>query len=190
MAIVFGYIYDENGKFVEMIELHEGPIYKKMKKDNWVKEPRKQEEKLCEVHQENEKGKEECPDCIMSGIIEVDINYPTIENVQVGYGVAEMPSNCTLEKVPDLNTQPLFKDGKWVKTVELEPVEPKPQEPTELDKLKKQQELMQRAMDEMIIQNPTPEELALVKKRLILMQSAIDDLIISTTPATIEGGSN
>lgn len=138
MAIVFGYIYDENGKFVEMIELHEGPIYKKMKKDNWVREPRKQEEKLCEVHQENEKGKEKCPNCRMSEIIEVDINYPTLEDVQVGYGVAEMPPNCTLEKVPDLNTQPLFKEGKWVKTVEPEPVESKPQEPSELERIKQQ----------------------------------------------------
>ncbi|HDR7884056.1 TPA: hypothetical protein QCY09_002007, partial [Bacillus paranthracis] len=63
-------------------------------------------------------------------------------------------------------------------------------EPSELEKIKKQQELMQQVIDEMIIQNPTPDELAELKKRLILMQSAIDDLIISNTPETLEGGSN
>ncbi|PHE94672.1 hypothetical protein COF76_22960 [Bacillus wiedmannii] len=154
MAIVFGYMYNENGNFVEMIELHEVPIYKKMKKDNWAKEPRKQEEKLCEVHQKNEKGKEECSDCRMSEIIEVDINYPTIEDVQVGYEVAEMPPNCTLEKVPDLNTQPLFKDGKWVKNVEPEPVEPKPQEPSELDRIKQQLEGIQKELESIKNQKP------------------------------------
>ncbi|MBP3887779.1 MAG: hypothetical protein J6F30_09085, partial [Cellulosilyticum sp.] len=49
------------------------------------------------------------------------------------------------------------------KTVEPKPEEPQPQEPSELEKIKKQQELMQQAMDEMIIQNPTPDELAELK---------------------------
>lgn len=122
------------------------------------------------------------------------VNYETIkvpyeEDIIVGYE-PDIPPNCTLEVCPWLAYEPVFKEGKWVKTVEPKVEEPQPQEPSELEKIKKQQELMQQAMDEMIIQNPTPDELAELKKRLILMQSAIDDLIISNTPETLEGGSN
>ncbi|MFA2857641.1 hypothetical protein [Bacillus paranthracis] len=207
MAIYYGYCYDENGKFTEMIPIDEKPIYEKQ---TFFREEQKEivtEEKLCELHQSIEDGtyksvvdeetgmelpvidKYVCPDCVMRNVEYETIKVPYEEDVIVGYE-PDIPSNCTLEVCPWLAYEPVFKEGKWVKTVEPKPEEPQPQEPSELEKIKKQQELMQQAMDEMIIQNPTPEELALVKKRLLLMQSAIDDLIISTTPETLEGGSN
>ncbi|PGC14178.1 hypothetical protein COM08_25370 [Bacillus wiedmannii] len=201
MTQYYGYCYNSEGKFTEMIPLDEKPIYEKQ---TLFREETKEiftEEKLCERHQSLDNGtyvpdqenaeepisKYECPDCVMEHAEYETIKVPYEEDVVIGYE-PDVPANCTLEICPDGIYFPKFVDGKWVKTVEPEFKYPK-EEPSELKKLKKQQELMQRAMDEIIIQNPAPEELALVKKRLILMQSAIDDLIISTTPATIEGGS-
>ncbi|HDR7248221.1 TPA: hypothetical protein QCX05_003234 [Bacillus pacificus] len=207
MARQYGYCYDENGKFTEMIPIDEKPIYEKQ---TVYREETKEvvtEEKLCALHQSIEDGtykpkideetgeellvisKYECPDCVMFGIEYETIKVPYEEDVIVGYE-PDIPPNCTLEVCPWLAYEPVFKEGKWVKTVEPKIEEPQPQEPSELEKIKKQQELMQQAIDEMIIQNPTPDELAELKKRLILMQSAIDDLIISNTPETLEGGSN
>ncbi|HGH7177535.1 TPA: hypothetical protein ACJMKJ_005179 [Bacillus wiedmannii] len=65
---------------------------------------------------------------------------------------------------------------------------PVSEEQKELNTMKQQQTLMQSALDEMIIQNPTPDELAELKKRLTLMQKAIDDLIFANAAATLEGG--
>lgn len=203
MARQYGYCYDENGKFTEMIPIDEKPIYEKQ---TFYREETKEvvtEEKLCALHQSIEDGtyepdqenveepisKYDCPDCVMASVHYETIKVPYEENVIVGYE-PDIPENCTLEVCPWLAYEPVFKEGKWVKTVEPKPEEPQPQEPSELEKIKKQQELMQQAIDEMIIQNPTPDELAELKKRLILMQSAIDDLIISNTPETLEGGSN
>ncbi|WP_346817227.1 hypothetical protein [Bacillus paramobilis] len=203
MAKYYGYCYDTEGKFTEIIPIDEKPIYEKQ---TFYREEMKEtvtEEKLCELHQSIEDGtyepdqedaaepinKYDCPDCVMRNVDYEPIKVPYEEDVVIGFE-PDIPANCTLEVCPDLIYAPIFKDGKWVKTVEPEPVEPQPEEPSELEKIKKQQELMQQAMDEMIIQNPTPDELAELKKRLLLMQSAIDDLIISTTPATLEGGSN
>ncbi|HDR7242611.1 TPA: hypothetical protein QCW90_003302 [Bacillus mobilis] len=203
MAKYYGYCYDENGKFTEMIPLEEKAI---TEKQTFHREEVKEivtEEKLCSLHQsivdgtyaptEESEGepisKYDCPDCVIRRVDYESIKVPYEEDVVIGYE-PDIPENCTLEVCPDLIYAPIFKGGKWVKTFEPEPVEPQPEEPSELEKIKKQQELMQQAMDEMIMQNPTPDELAELKKRLILMQSAIDDLIISTTPTTIEGGSN
>ena len=207
MAKYYGYCYDENGKFTEMIPIDEKPIYEKQ---TFYREEQKEvvtEEKLCTLHQSIEDGtyqpeiddktgeelpvisKYECPDCVMRSVEYETIQVPYEEEVVVGYE-PDIPTNCTLEVCPWLAYEPVFKEGKWVKTVEPKIEEPQPQEPSELEKIKKQQELMQQAMDEMIIQNPTPDELAELKKRLILMQSAIDDLIISNTLETLEGGSN
>lgn len=216
MAKYYGYCFNEEGKFTEMIPLEEKAI---TEKQTFYREETKEvvtEEKLCELHQSIEDGtykeppqivitddegndsqynidepisKYDCPDCVMRDVKYETIKVPYEEDVIVGYE-PDIPANCTLEVCPDGIYYPLFKDGKWVKTVEPKPEEPKPEEPSELEKIKKQQELMQQAMDEMIIQNPTPDELAELKKRLILMQSAIDDLIISNTPETLEGGSN
>ncbi|MFE9082244.1 hypothetical protein [Bacillus mobilis] len=202
MAKYYGYCYNEEGKFTEMIPLEEKPIYEKR---TLYREETKEivtEEKLCQLHQSIEDGtyvpdpenveepvsKYDCPNCVMANVDYESIKVPYEEDVVIGYE-PDIPENCTLEICPDGIYYPLFKDGKWVKMVEPEFKYPK-EEPTELEKLKKQQELMQRAIDEMIIQNPTPDQLAEGRKRLVLMQSAIDDLIISTTPATLEGGSN
>ncbi|MDK7418580.1 hypothetical protein ABR763_22585 [Bacillus cereus] len=207
MAKYYGYCYDENGKFTEMIPIDEKPIYEKQTFEREETKEVVTEEKLCELHQsikdgtykpeiDEETGEElpviskyECPDCVMAQVNYETIKVPYEEDIIVGYE-PDIPPNCTLEVCPWLAYEPVFKEGKWVKTVEPKVEEPQPQEPSELEKIKKQQELMQQAMDEMIIQNPTPDELAELKKRLILMQSAIDDLIISNTPETLEGGSN
>ncbi|HFU6607499.1 hypothetical protein PDJ82_25080 [Bacillus cereus group sp. TH43LC] len=216
MAKYYGYCYDENGKFTEMIPIDEKSIYEKRTLEREETKEVVTEEKLCELHQSIEDGtykeppkivvtdeegvetelpndepisKYECPNCVMRSVEYETIKVPYEEDVIVGYE-PDIPENCTLEVCPWLAYDPVFKEGKWVKTVEPKIEEPQPQEPSELEKIKKQQELMQQAMDEMIIQNPTPDELAELKKRLILMQSAIDDLIISNTPETLEGGSN
>ncbi|MDA1802623.1 hypothetical protein [Bacillus cereus group sp. BY6-1LC] len=205
--MAYGYCYNNEGKFTKMIPIDEKPIYEKRTFEREEQKEVVTEEKLCELHQsiedstykpeiDEETGEElpviskyECPDCVMFGIEYETIKVPYEEDVIVGYE-PDIPENCTLEVCPWLAYEPVFKEGKWVKTVEPKIEEPQPQEPSELEKIKKQQELMQQAMDEMIIQNPTPDELAELKKRLILMQSAIDDLIISNTPETLEGGSN
>ncbi|WP_163169124.1 hypothetical protein [Bacillus paranthracis] len=205
--MAYGYCYNNEGKFTKMIPIDEKPIYEKQ---TFYREETKEivtEEKLCALHQSIEDGtyqpeiddktgeelpvisKYECPDCVMRSVEYETIQVPYEEDVIVGYE-PDIPENCTLEVCPWLAYEPVFKEGKWVKTVEPKIEEPQPQEPSELEKIKKQQELMQQVIDEMIIQNPTPDELAELKKRLILMQSAIDDLIISNTPETLEGGSN
>ncbi|KAB2444941.1 hypothetical protein [Bacillus luti] len=176
MAKYYGYCYDKDGKFTEMIPIDEKPIYEKQ---TFYREEQKEivtEEKLCELHQSIEDGtyepplpkpgeepesldeatysepisKEECPDCVMFNVEYETVKVPYEEDVIIGYE-PDIPENCTLEVCPWLGYEPIFKDGKWVKTVEPEPVDPQPEEPSELEKLKKQMELMQKAMDEMII---------------------------------------
>ena len=203
MAKYYGYCYDVNGKFTEIIPIDEKPIYEKQTFEREEQKEVVTEEKLCELHQSIEDGtyepdqesveepisKYDCPDCVMASVDYETIKVPYEEDIIVGYE-PDLPENCTLEVCPWLAYEPVFKDGKWVKIVEPEPEEPQPEEPSELEKIKQQQALMQQALDEMIIQNPTPDELAELKKRLLLMQTAIDDLIISITPVTLEGGSN
>lgn len=190
MAKYYGYCYDAEGKFTEMIPIDEKPIYEKQ---TFYREEQKEvvtEEKLCALHQSIEDGtyvpekiyypkaeeepeevveeepveeiegidfyyekpidKHECPDCVMRSVDYEPIKVPYEEDIIVGYE-PDIPENCTLEVCPWLGYEPVFKEGKWVKTVEPEPVEPQPEEPSELEILKKQMELMQKAMDEMII---------------------------------------
>ncbi|MEG7934993.1 hypothetical protein J0817_19755 [Bacillus mobilis] len=164
MAKYYGYCYDENGKFTEMVPIEEKPIYEKQ---TFYHEEMKEvvtEEKLCALHQsivdgtykpseedtEEPISKHDCPNCVMANIYYEPIKVPYGEDVIVGYE-PDIPNNCTLEVCPWLAYEPVFDGEKWVKTVEPEIVEPQPQEPSELEKLKKQMELMQKAMDEMII---------------------------------------
>ncbi|MBM6649001.1 hypothetical protein [Bacillus sp. RIT 809] len=204
MAKYYGYCYDANGKFTEMIPLQEKPVYEKQ---TFHREEQKEvitEEKLCELHQSIEDGtykpevplpdtgeeaemfipeepisKYDCPDCIMRDVKYEKIQVPYEEDVIVGYE-PDIPENCTLEVCPWLGYEPIFKDGKWVKTVEPEPVEPQPEEPSELEKIKKQQELMQQALDEMIINNPGKEEFKALNEQQSLIQKALDELIITS----------
>lgn len=46
--------------------------------------------------------------------------------------------------------------------------------------LKKQQELMQQALDEIIINSPDKEELKVLNEQQVLMQKALDELIIAS----------
>ncbi|PEL80011.1 hypothetical protein CN609_19410 [Bacillus wiedmannii] len=164
MAKYYGYCYDSQGKFTEMIPLEEKPIYEKQ---TFYREEMKEivtEEKLCEIHQSIEDGtyvpnqeneeepvsKYDCPNCVMRNVEYETIKVPYEEDVVVGYE-PDIPENCTLEVCPDGIYYPKFVDGKWVKIVEPKPEEPQPEEPSELEKLKRQQELMQRALDEIII---------------------------------------
>lgn len=197
MAKYYGYCYDANGKFTEIIPLDEKPIYEKQ---TFYREEQKEvvtEEKLCTLHQSIEDGtyqpeiddktgeelpvisKYECPDCVMRSVEYETIQVPYEEEVVVGYE-PDIPENCTLEVCPWLAYEPVFKEGKWVKTVEPKPEEPQPEEPSELEKLKKQLELMQQAMDEMIINNPGQEEFKALSEQQALMQKALDELIITS----------
>ncbi|QWG87359.1 hypothetical protein [Bacillus mycoides] len=190
MAKYYGYCYDNEGKFTEMIPLEEKAI---TEKQTFYREEMKEiitEEKLCELHQSIEDGtykqgeeepisKYDCPDCVMRSVSYETVKVPYEEDVVIGYE-PDIPENCTLEVCPDGIYYPIFKDGKWVKTVEPEPIEPQPEEPSELEKLKKQLELMQQAMDEMIINNPGKEEFKSLNEQQSLIQKALDELIISS----------
>lgn len=164
MAKYYGYCYDENGKFTEMIPIDEKPIYEKQ---TFYREEQKEvvtEEKLCALHQSIEDGtyepdqekveepisKYECPDCVMFNVEYEPIKVPYEENVIIGYE-PDIPPNCTLEVCPWLAYEPVFKEGKWVKTVEPKPEEPQPEEPSELEKLKRQLELTQQALDDLLL---------------------------------------
>ncbi|AOM08949.1 hypothetical protein ABE51_21560 [Bacillus thuringiensis] len=163
MAKYYGYCYDNEGKFTEIIPLEEKVI---TEKQTFYREETKEivtEEKLCELHQSIENGtyvpdpenveepvsKHECPNCVMEHIEYETIEVPYEEDVVIGYE-PDIPENCTLEVCPDLIYAPIFKEGKWVKTAEPKPEEPKPEEPSELEKLKKQMELTQQALDELL----------------------------------------
>lgn len=163
MAKYYGYCYDENGKFTEMIPIDEKPIYEKQ---TFEREEQKEvitEEKLCELHQSIEDGtyepteietepisKYECPDCVMHKVEYETVKVPYTEDVIVGYE-PDIPENCTLEVCPWLAYEPRFRDGKWVKTVEPEPEEPQPEELSELEKLKRQLALTQQALDDLLL---------------------------------------
>ncbi|AXY09930.1 hypothetical protein CUC43_25675 [Bacillus thuringiensis LM1212] len=183
MAKYYGYCYDEKGKFTEIIPIDEKPIYEKQTFYREEQKEIVTEEKLCELHQSIEDGtykpplpdsgeepedidetiqfeatyaepisKYDCSDCVMASIDYETIKAPYEEDVVIGYE-PDIPENCTLEVCPWLGYEPVFKEGKWVKTVEPKVEEQQPPEPSELEKLKKQLELMQKAMDEMIIVN-------------------------------------
>ncbi|MEI5876957.1 hypothetical protein [Bacillus paranthracis] len=193
MAKYYGYCYDEEGKFTEMIPLEEKTI---TEKQTFYREETKEivtEEKLCSLHQsivdgsyepDNEDeaepiSKYECPDCVMGNVEYETVKVPYEEDVVIGYE-PDIPENCTLEVCPWLAYEPVFKEGKWVKTVEPQPEEPQPEEPSELEILKKKLDLMQQAMDEMIINNPGQEEFKELIAQQALIQKAVDELIITS----------
>lgn len=167
MAKYYGYCYNAEGKFTEMIPLEEKPIYVKQ---TFYREEMKEivtDEKLCEIHQSIADGtyvpdpenveepisKYECPDCVMERVEYETIKVPYEEDVVIGYE-PDIPENCTLEVCPDLIYNPLFKDGKWVKTVEPKPEEPKPEEPSELEKIKQQLADIQKELEDIKNQKP------------------------------------
>lgn len=166
MAKYYGYYFDNEGKFIEMIPLEEKTIYEKQ---TFYREETKvivTEEKLCELHQSLEDGtyiptqeneepvsKYECLDCVMEHIKYETIKVPYEEEVVIGYE-PDIPENCTLEVCPDLIYDPVFKDGKWVKTAEPKPEEPKPEEPSELEKIKKQLADIQKELEDIKNQKP------------------------------------
>ncbi|MBE7099495.1 hypothetical protein [Bacillus cereus] len=167
MAKYYGYCFDNEGKFTEMIPLEEKPIYEKQTSYREETKEIVTEEKLCQLHQSveevtyvpDQEDKEEpiskynCPDCVMANVDYETIKVPYEEDVIVGYE-PDIPENCTLEVCPDGIYYPVFKDGKWVKTVELKPEEPKPEEPSELEKIKQQLADIQKELEDIKNQKP------------------------------------
>lgn len=147
----YGYCYDSEGKFTEMIPLEERPIIEEQTRYREEQKEVVTEEKLCEVHQENEDGKFDCPDCVMHKVEFETVQVPYLEKVIVGYEPI-VPDNCTLEPVPDGGYHPIFKDGKWVKTAEP-PKQPDPVEPekNEIESLKEQVASLMKVVDELLI---------------------------------------
>ncbi|HGH7185560.1 TPA: hypothetical protein ACJMKN_002195 [Bacillus cereus] len=164
--IYYGYRYNEEGRFIEIIPLEEKPIYEKQ---TFYREETKEivtEEKLCELHQSIEDGtykpdpenveesisKYECPDCVMKKVDYETIKVPYEENVVIGYE-PDIPENCTLEVCPDLIYAPIFNGENWVKTVEpkTEEPEPQPEGATNLEVVKHKQVLMEKALDELLL---------------------------------------
>ncbi|MEB9454445.1 hypothetical protein [Bacillus anthracis] len=132
MAKYYGYCYDEEGKFTEMIPLEEKAI---TEKQTFYREETK------EVIDEE-------------GNISIEyIRVPYEEDVVIGYE-PDIPANCTLDIPPDGIYYPLFKDGKWVKTAEPKPEEPKPEELSELEKIKQQLADIQKELEDIKNQKP------------------------------------
>ncbi|AJH60154.1 hypothetical protein FOC75_00370 (plasmid) [Bacillus cereus] len=167
MAKLYGYCYNDQGKFTEMIPLEEKPIYGKQ---TFYREETKEifvNDKLCELHQSIENGtyvpdqedeeepvnKYDCSNCVMEHVEYETIKVPYEEDVVIGYE-PDIPANCTLEVCPDGIYYPLFKDGKWVKTAEPAPEEPKPEEPSELEKIKQQLADIQKELEDIKNQKP------------------------------------
>ena len=93
-----------------------------------------------------------------------DYEYPIYGDKEVEYeeedvigyeDVYDIPDNATEIPLPQPNWKPVFKDGKWIETITQEELDEmnKPQipQPSELEKFKKQHELMKQALDELII---------------------------------------
>lgn len=172
MSLLYGYSYDDKGRYTETIPLKEKPIYEKQ---TFYREETKEivtEEKLCKLHQFIEDGtyvpaqedgdfpisKYDCPDCVMEHVEYETIKVPYEEDIIVGYE-PDIPENCTLEVCPDGIYYPVFKDGKWVKTAEPKPEEPKSEEPSELEIIKKQLADIQKELEDIKNQKtPTIDE--------------------------------
>ncbi|WP_259418271.1 hypothetical protein [Bacillus toyonensis] len=156
-----GYFYDENGTYTHADTLENRAVYKKRIEDQYVPEVKITEEKLCEFHTSIENGayepgeneevppKETCLHCVMYKEETVMVKKPVEVEDFIGYEPI-VPENCTLEPCPPLIYDPVFRDGHWVKLKPDLPPQP-PEEPTEMEKLKKQMELMQKALDELIM---------------------------------------
>lgn len=143
MAKYYGYCYDEEGRFTEMIPLEEKPIYEKQ---TLYREETKEiiiEEKLCELHQSIEDGtyekshedenlisKEDCPKCVMRSVKYETVKVPYEEDVFIGYE-PDIPAKCTLEV-------PIYSDATWDGTMwiyDRDLVPPEPPKPPELTPL-------------------------------------------------------
>ncbi|USL89264.1 hypothetical protein vBBceSLY1_00045 [Bacillus phage vB_BceS_LY1] len=163
MARQYGYCYDNEGKFTEIIPLENRPI---IEKHNTYRDELKEvvtEEKLCELHQSIKDGTHvpvegeekpvqpyECPNCVMHKVDYVTVQVPEVMEVIVGYEPI-LPPNCTFEVCPDLIFEPVFKDGKWVKLKPDLPVEPTVPVKSEVEKLREEVNILKKLLDEMLI---------------------------------------
>ncbi|MFV5912497.1 hypothetical protein [Bacillus cereus] len=148
---MFGYCFDKDGKFTEMILLNMKPIIEKVIKYRDETKRIEIKEKLCELHETIEKAIEEkCTDCVPYSTYFEIVKIPYEEEIFVGLEPV-LPSNCTLEVCPDLIYDPVFKDGKWIKLKPELPQQPEPG-PSEMDKLKAELAVTKAAMAEFIMQ--------------------------------------
>ncbi|WP_144616327.1 hypothetical protein [Bacillus cereus] len=136
-----------------MVQEEKKAIYKEVTKYREETKRIVTEEKLCKVHAVNVIGKEKCPDCVMYNAEFKTVQIPYTENVFVGIETV-IPSNCTYISPPDQVYEPVFKNGEWVKTVDPAPVEPKPQEPSELERIKQQLADIQKELEDIKNQKP------------------------------------
>lgn len=158
-----GYFYDKDGKYTHADTLENKAVYETRTENQVVPELKVTEEKLCEIHTAVENGTYEpvegeevlpkhlCPNCVMRREETVYVNKPVEVQDFVGYEPI-VPANCTLEPCPDLIFEPVFKNGKWVKTKDYTP----PTEPTvpvknELEDMKAQLAAMKKVLDELLL---------------------------------------
>jgi hypothetical protein len=83
-----------------------------------------------------------------------DENGFYVEPVHVEDGQQPIPINCTDQPLPQPNYKPQFSNGSWVETLTQEEIDallntPKPK--SELEVLKENQGLMQKALDDLIL---------------------------------------
>ncbi|MDF9611909.1 hypothetical protein P5763_07460 [Bacillus cereus] len=119
MALIYGYCYDDRGRFTEQIPLEEKPIYEKQ---TFYREETK------EVIDEE-------------GNISIEnIKVPYEEDIIIGYE-PDIPPSCTL--VPATYADATWNGTKWIYDRDLIPPEPpKPPEPTPLEILTEKVELL------------------------------------------------
>lgn len=166
MTVFWGYFYDKDGRFTEMKSLKTKSIIRKYFVDTEVIEEVITQEKLCELHQSIENGthapvegeeivpKYDCPNCVMHRVDYVPRIVPVEHEEYLGEEPI-VPENCTLEPVPDLIFEPVFRDGKWVKLKPdlppTDPVEPSKPEVNELQELREQLDKVKKVLDEILI---------------------------------------
>ncbi|OOZ84966.1 hypothetical protein [Bacillus cereus] len=93
-----------------------------------------------------------------------DYEYPIYGDKEVEYeeediigyeDIYDIPDNATEIPLPQPNWKPVWNGEKWIETITQEELDEmnKPQipQPSELEKFKKQHELMKQALDELII---------------------------------------
>ncbi|MDA1690228.1 MULTISPECIES: hypothetical protein [Bacillus] len=183
MARQYGYCYDENGKFTEMIPIDEKPIYEKQ---TFYREEQKEvvtEEKLCELHQSIEDGTYVPVEIDVPSLDTEEDNLEETEHVPVyeepiskyecpdcvmfgvEYETIKVPyeEDVIVGYEPDIPPNCTLEVCPWLAYEPVfkegkwvKTVEPKPEEP----------------------QPQEPSELEKIKKQQELMQQAIDEMII------------
>lgn len=146
MTITYGYLYDDNGRYLDTVLLKEKPIFGT---ETFYREEQREvfiEEKLCKLHKSIEEGsyvlntddpplisKYDCPDCVMADVRYETVVVPYEETLEIGQEL-DIPENCTLE--PPIYTDATWDGTKWIYDRDINPPEPtepeNPQTPEEV----------------------------------------------------------